>query len=162
MWVKATSLVEVEDEFEISTPTATMGVRGTQFFVGVDESGDSTITVGAGVVAVQTAGSDSSNGSDSNESEILVYPTQQANLYTNGSSAVAPIDLETFVQHAPQDIIEAMLRNKQAADKENEQFIQDQQQQLINEGVGNPNLDIKNQEDLERLQNNLDHMTANI
>ena len=36
IWVKVKSLAGVDDEFEVETPTAVMGVRGTQFYVFVD------------------------------------------------------------------------------------------------------------------------------
>ena len=54
VWNKVKSLVNVEDEYQIETPTAVMGVRGTLFLAAFDPStGETTGSVMEGAVGVQ-------------------------------------------------------------------------------------------------------------
>ncbi|MGI1657572.1 MAG: FecR domain-containing protein [Desulfitobacterium sp.] len=56
LWNKVKSLVNVEDEYEVETPTAVMGVRGTLFMVSVDPTtGQSTTTVIEGSIRADSA-----------------------------------------------------------------------------------------------------------
>lgn len=54
VWNKVKSLLNIDDEYEVETPTAVMGVRGTLYLVSIDkESGATDSTVMDGIVAVR-------------------------------------------------------------------------------------------------------------
>ncbi len=52
IWVRVLSALGGKTKFEIRTPTATAGVRGTVFSVAVDESGETNVAVYEGKVSV--------------------------------------------------------------------------------------------------------------
>ncbi len=52
IWVRVLTILGGRSKFEIRTPTATAGVRGTVFFVEVDESGVTRVAVHEGEVAI--------------------------------------------------------------------------------------------------------------
>ncbi len=54
IWVRVLSMVGGKSKFEIRTPTATAGVRGTVFFVEVDRTGSTAVAVYEGAVEVAT------------------------------------------------------------------------------------------------------------
>lgn len=54
IWVRVLSALGGKTKFEVRTPTATAGVRGTVFSVAVGEEGDTSIAVYEGEVAVET------------------------------------------------------------------------------------------------------------
>ena len=56
IWVRVLELLGERSKFEIRTPTATAGVRGTVFSVQVDETGAMTVQVYEGAVEVAGAG----------------------------------------------------------------------------------------------------------
>jgi hypothetical protein len=56
VWVRVLQVLTKKSSFEIQTPTATAGVRGTIFSVAVDASGQTAVEVLKGAVSVQTAG----------------------------------------------------------------------------------------------------------
>jgi len=79
IWVRVLSALEGRTKFEVHTPTATAGVRGTVFSVAVDSSGATEVSVYEG--AVQLSGD---AGEDS------VEPGQQARAEAGGAVSVAP------------------------------------------------------------------------
>ncbi|SDC22879.1 FecR family protein [Paenibacillus sp. UNCCL117] len=131
VWSKVKSLVSSEDEFEVETPTAVMGVRGTHFFVGIDpKTGRSYLTVGSGVVRATTtvaAGSRDGAGDGQNSAAgsgtaserndvVTVYPSQQIFLDTRDQTGdlktkVEYVDIEQLVSQASPSVIEAIIRN---------------------------------------------------
>jgi hypothetical protein len=169
MWVKVKSLAGSNDEFEVETPTAVMGVRGTHFFVGVDPvTGETTLAVGSGKVEAEVSSTDGEQGSNSNNSVVLL-PTQQLVLESRDetedlSLKVDLIDIEKLIEGASPAVIEAIIRNKQAIDEENEKFVQDQKEQL--EQGGQPDakstLSIKDAADLDKVTQNLNNLIGNI
>jgi hypothetical protein len=54
IWVRVLSALGGKTKFEVRTPTATAGVRGTVFSVAVDESGHTSVAVYEGEVEVDT------------------------------------------------------------------------------------------------------------
>lgn len=183
IWVKVKSLINSSDEFEVETPTAVMGVRGTQFFAGVDPfTGETKVIVGAGVVSAEfknnhSTGTDTGNPYANNRSsnQVLIWPLYEADIFhqpESGSdsmkSIVAPIDVDAFAGSSSQAIIEAILRNKAELDRENAEFVE-KRQQLLNEGkLDDPVmrlLDIIGPADsgkLLALSKNLDTLVGNI
>jgi hypothetical protein len=126
LWVKVKSISNAEDSFEVETPTAIMGVRGTHFILQVDPyTGKTTLVVASGVTAVNTPGSGS--GGTGPKNVVNVYPTQQMevdrDLQTDDPRAlVQAADPETLVFTLPPDIIEAMVSNMADIRQENEEL----------------------------------------
>lgn len=54
IWVRVLSALGGKTKFEVRTPTATAGVRGTVFSVAVDDDGQTSVAVYEGEVAVDT------------------------------------------------------------------------------------------------------------
>ncbi|GBG10485.1 hypothetical protein PAT3040_05219 [Paenibacillus agaridevorans] len=166
MWVKASTLVSTEDEFEVETPTAVMGVRGTNLFVTVDPlTGESMFMIASGVGEVF-----SKNNGKNDDRPSTIYPSQMLNTYfdekkQSEKDEVVFVNLEQFVQGAGPGVIEAIIRNKAAIDKENEELLE-----RLRQGLGPNNsldpekadgLNIKSIDDLERVRQNLEHFVAN-
>lgn len=114
LWSKVRTLAGAEDEFEVETPTATMGVRGTQFFVGVhQETGDPVFFTGSGFVAVRAIGSDG---------ESLTLPGESTSFFGN-ESATAAVDLKEVFILADLHTLEAMVRGSDEMSEENRQLL---------------------------------------
>ena len=114
LWSKVRTLVGAEDEFEVETPTATMGVRGTHFFVGIHaETGDPVFFTGSGLVAVKPVGSDD---------EILTFPGESATFFGNQAVASA-VDLSEVFVLADVHTLEAMVRSAGEISEENRQLL---------------------------------------
>ncbi|NQX68128.1 FecR domain-containing protein [Paenibacillus alba] len=166
MWVKVKSLAGSDDEFEVETPTAVMGVRGTQFYIGVDPiTGEIKMAVGAGKVSASTV----TNSPDSTQSSSItyLYPTQQITLdsrdETNDLSLkVAFIDVEQFIKEASPEVIQELIRNKAEIDKENEAFIAKKAKEIADGKIDNSSLTIKDQAELDKVKQNLDNLIGNI
>ena len=74
IWVRVLSALGGKTKFEVRTPTATAGVRGTVFSVAVDEAGQTSVAVFEGEVAVETDGG-----------SATVAPGQQATVAGNAA-----------------------------------------------------------------------------
>lgn len=167
MWVKVKSLAGSNDEFEVETPTAVMGVRGTQFFVSVDpKTGAVKMAVGAGKVSASTVTTEADSGQQTKITYL--YPTQQIELESRNetddlSLKVDFLDLEQFVAQASPEVIKEFIRNKAEIDKENDEFI-DKMKKELGEGkvINEQNLDIKSLEELAKVQQNFDNLVGNI
>ncbi|WP_171690031.1 FecR family protein [Paenibacillus germinis] len=168
MWVKVKSLAGSDDEFEIETPTAVMGVRGTQFFVTVDpKTGAIKMAVGAGKVSASTV----KNGADSTQKSTItyLYPTQQISLDSRDetddlSLKVDFLDLDDFIKDASPEIIKEIILNKAEIDKENEEFFAKKKKE-IEEGKlvdDKTSLYVKDQAELDKVKQNLDNLIGNI
>jgi hypothetical protein len=168
MWVKVKSLAGSNDEFEVETPTAVMGVRGTQFFVGVNpNTGKTTMAVGAGKVAASVV-TYNQDGSAQQNTKTLILPTQQITLDSRDevkdlSLKVEPIDIDAIVNSSSGKVIEAIVKNKQSIDDENAQFIEDQKKKLEQgQKDDNSNFSIKDLNELNKITKNLDNLVGNI
>jgi hypothetical protein len=161
MWAKATSLVDAEDEFEIETPTGIMGVRGTNLLVGVDpETGESSffIASGKGEVTKSVVGKP---GRDT----TTLNPLEKVTVSRNNRSDNALdyykniVDLDTLIdQNVGPAIIEAVIKNKQSIDQENEEYIEN----LKSQQEQNPNQEDSTQEEIDRMNQNLQNLVGNI
>lgn len=158
--------LESGSSFTVDTPVGSAGVRGTNFFVGVDPAtGASSIYVMSGIVQTNrnntsdpNSGSDSDTDPESDSNSVLLYPSQQINFSENRNEPpnVQFLDLSDFLQNVDQSIIEALLRNKHAIDEENEAYMDSLRNQL------NDPPSPEDEETLERLQTNLDNLINNI
>jgi len=168
LWVKVKSLVGSDDEFEVETPTAVMGVRGTQFFVGVDPvTGQIKMAVGAGKVSASTV---TTNADNHQTVQITyLYPTQQIALdardeVQDPSLKVQMVDLEDLIQSASPEVIKAIIANKAAIDQENDAFIARKKKELEAGGlaVDGTSLYVPDLAALDKVKKNLDNLVGNI
>jgi hypothetical protein len=184
MWVKVKSLAGSNDQFEVETPTAVMGVRGTQFFVGVDpSSGKSKLAVGAGVVAATVSAPSAGQGGNPSSAsgiappppeedvtEVVVYMTQQLTVDSreeskNLSVNIEPLDIEAIVKQASPNVIQAIVQNKESIDKENAEFIARAKNDLENGKIftnANSTFVVKSIEELNKVIVNLNNLVGNI
>ncbi|WP_079908640.1 FecR domain-containing protein [Paenibacillus sp. 32352] len=162
-WAKVKSLVSSQDEYEIETPTAVMGVRGTHFLTMVDPiTGQTTMVTTAGVVHAETHNADSI-GSGPVSRSVNVYPSQQISLDSRDPS----IDLRTqtnyadfggIIHQASPKVLETIIRDYPDIAKENEEL----KQRLLNNfqsGIQKPDgsiLKLQSLEDLNRVTANFD------
>lgn len=167
------SKLKSDDEYEIETPTAVMGVRGTKVLTSVDsKTGKTYIAVAAGLVKVAALTDDEESMEKKNDTkEVLIYPSQQISLDSRNevddlSLKVGIVNMEDLVDQTSSEIIEAIVKDKQDIDRENAEFIADQKEKL---GKGDPSakpdtgsLHIKDQSDLDKVQKNLDNLIGNI
>jgi hypothetical protein len=157
MWVKASSLIDSEDEFEIETPTSIMGVRGTNFFAGVDPvTRDSSFFIASGVGAVNNK-----KNKRNQSNPTLIYPLQQININDDTPSntmdeMVTIVDIDSLVNLTDQSIIEAIIKNKQSMDQENEEYIKKLNQQ------NDTGSQTSSRSEVDRLSRNLDNLVGNI
>ncbi len=174
IWVKAKTLASEEDTFEVETPTAVMGVRGTQFAITVQPHlGDTSVFVASGVVqanALQPSGPSNSTSGPSNDTRqpIQIYPSMQGNILSGSgessneapTSTVSIIDPASFASNAGPAVIEALIRNKAEADKENKEFMDNMKKDLDNglDPIPVDQLGLQTDDDLSRLQNNLNNL----
>ncbi|MCS7460132.1 FecR domain-containing protein [Paenibacillus doosanensis] len=169
-WTKVKSLVGSEDDFEIETPTAVMGVRGTYLYTSVNPvTGQTTMLVAAGVVSATTVTSyDAGNADKPNQERqhVTVYPSQQINLdsRTGVSDLRVNVDYvnpEEIVSSAPPEVIQALLNNIQGLQQENDQIKQKLKQgsmQFDPSGI----LKINNNDDLNKVTQNFDALVPNL
>ncbi|RKP54317.1 hypothetical protein D7Z26_13215 [Cohnella endophytica] len=165
VWSSVKSIKNKDDQFTLETPTAIMGVRGTNLFVGVDPlTGESKFFIASGVGQVTPK---AANGQDPRNS-YFIYPSQQLSLDDSQSGDlqgnIIPVDLDSLIRNVSPKIIEEIIKSKAAIDKENEDFINKQKQLLENGGQAETNttLDIKTLSDLERISRNLDNLISNL
>ncbi|MZQ85226.1 hypothetical protein GQF01_24220 [Paenibacillus sp. 5J-6] len=167
LWVKVKSLAGSNDEFEVETPTAVMGVRGTQFFVMVDPvTGAIKMAVGAGKVSASTV--TTTEDSDQKTTVTYLYPTQQISLDSRNetedlSLKVDFLDLADFVKQASPEVIKEFILNKAEIDKENDEFIAQKAKELAEGKVtDDENLVVKSKEELDKVKQNFDNLVGNI
>ncbi|MFD0678153.1 MULTISPECIES: FecR family protein [unclassified Paenibacillus] len=170
LWVKVKSLVSSEDEFEVETPTAVMGVRGTQLGVSINpETGIMTVFLAAGKIDASTTTNNGQDGTQQTTNTILL-PSQQLNLDSRDEVKdldfkVDIIDINTFVQTASPEVIKALILNKSLIDQENQQFIAAKKQEIEENGnsnTGESSLTIKDTAELDKVAKNLDNLIGNI
>lgn len=158
------------DELVIETPTAVMGVRGTHFVVSYNPyTGMTDISALSGIVQARyqmhTEGDGDSSG------EIDIYPTMSGLFIDQNDDGEGTqqeygisfiIDLDQLSARIEPSILEALLRNKQEIDTENEELLQNLQSLFGSgqDGVVPPQLDLENEQDFERLQHNLQNLIA--
>lgn len=155
LWGKVKTLTGTDDEFTVETPTAVMGVRGTNLLIGVDpETGESKFFIASGIGKV------SKKGEENSDSGTTLNPNEQISLdedtnsddYDNYRNVA---DLDDLITNTSNAIIEAIVASKAAIDQENKEYIEKlQAEQKETDGV--------NQEEIDRINQNLDNLVGNI
>ncbi|GIP33347.1 Ig-like domain-containing protein [Paenibacillus sp. J2TS4] len=161
VYVKAKSLTKDSDSFTVSTPTAIMGVRGTQFLVTVDgRSGDSRVFVASGKVYAEPR--NEGDPAALADRSAWVYPAMQGSFYDQ-TSGVSVIDPDSLIFSLSPEIVAAIIRNKAQMDREHDQFMDEQHermQQGMTDGVLE-RLKLDSEADLENYKQNL-HSLVNL
>lgn len=121
VWVDVKSIKNKEDEFVLETPTAIMGVRGTNFFVGVDpNTGLPSLAVLSGNVNV--TGSDNNSNSDG----FNVYPGTALTIGGQDQLQTMPIDNQVLAQmlnSTSPEVLKAILESAQKIIDENQNLM---------------------------------------
>jgi hypothetical protein len=153
LWGKVKTLTGTDDEFEVETPTAVMGVRGTNLLIGVDpETGESKFYIASGEGKVNKKGEeDPGNGTTLNANEqIKLDDDTQSDDYDYNKNIA---DLDDLISNTSNAIIEAIITSKAAIDQENAAYI---------EKLQNDPGSAQNQEAIDRINQNLDNLVGNI
>jgi hypothetical protein len=150
LWGKVKTLAGSNDTFEVETPTAVMGVRGTTLLVGVDPAtGQSKFFIASGLGKIDK------RNNDDNKSGTILMPNQSVTLDEDSDDYEAlnnVADLNELIANTSNSIIEAILNAKAAIDEENEQYIA----RLKADQSGG------NQAEIDRINQNLDNLVGNI
>ncbi|WP_199621049.1 FecR family protein [Paenibacillus alkalitolerans] len=150
-YVKAGKLKD-KDTFEIETPTAVMGVRGTNYIFSVDPRSLSTnIVVASGIVSATTAESDE----ETPEQTVLIYPAQQVDFVFNTESnrvqsAVSIVDPAQLVSSVSPSVTAALLQNAADINAENQELLAS-----LNNGQANLQLGVTNSQEFDLYAGNV-------
>ncbi|MCR8659647.1 FecR domain-containing protein [Paenibacillus endoradicis] len=119
VWVDVKSIKNKDDEFVLETPTAIMGVRGTNFFVGVDpNTGLPSLAVLSGNVNV--------TGNDNNSDHFNVYPASALTVGAQDQLQMIPIDNQVLAQmlkSTSTEVMESILESAQKIISENQELM---------------------------------------
>jgi len=159
LWVKVKSVSNANDQFEVETPTAIMGVRGTMFYVTVDPYTQiSRLATLAGTVASTTERKTQAPLALSDH--LSVYPTQQLISFPEGSdinTLMSIIDIGDFVSHASPEMIKAIMESAEQIQVEQEAMMK-----KLKEGLGDklaPGF-VDSSSDLQRVSSNMEQLLS--
>jgi hypothetical protein len=158
LWFKVKKLVNADDEFEVETPTAVMGVRGSNGYIEA-RYGQLFALMTSGVL--ETRGTSGTGTGD----PARVYPGQQIIQLPGtpdvGADHVTPLDVQSFVNEATPEVINALLRSIQQIREENDQFIRDIAggAKEVDPSTG---LELASEDDLRKFGENLKNLLANV
>lgn len=153
------------DNYYVQTETTEATPIGTHFFVEVNPyTGDTMISVIAGIVSSRT--NQSSSQPDDNENPFEIHPSQSAiyhGMEENNDEYPEPtlVDLIDITDNIGLSFIEALLRNKEQIDNENEEIIERLHREL-NNNSSNPLDFVNSEEELSHLEDNLNNLISNI
>lgn len=164
LWTSVKKLAGV-DEFEVETPTAVMGVRGTNVLTQVDPvTGRTSISVISGSVRTQ-----SNTGSVAGGQTAIIYPSQQFGLDSYDepgdlNTMIGMINPSELIQNISPQIIEAIVRSLAYVNQEHDEFVRQKQEEL--EGKRdkdeNSSMQIQDADDLAKVFKNLNNLLGNI
>ncbi len=162
VWSTVKSIKSADDQFTLETPTAVMGVRGTNLFVGVNPlTGDSRFVIASGAGQVLPT-----NTRSGPTSPVVVFPDQQVTIDDRDETnefpdEVIPVDLQALLNGISPEVIAAILQAKNDIDRENEEFIRKKREELQG-GQTDPAIGMNTLEDLNRITQNLNNLVANM
>ncbi|SFS59404.1 FecR family protein [Paenibacillus sp. BC26] len=168
LWVKVKSVSNANDQFEVETPTSIMGVRGTQFYVGVNpRTGLTSVFLAAGVIEAITGGIRlETDGTPAKDNTVTLYPSEQLDEANNAdgqglTTSVSIMDITNFINGASPDIIKAILADAANIRKEQDEMLQKAKDSL-GEAASKDNFGgtINSEEDLEAAANNLTNLLS--
>lgn len=148
LFAKAASLFNAKDEFEIETPTAIMGVRGTHFIVGIDRvTGVPRIIVKSGQVEATQAGEEAGRTTINPGEQIIIISEVDTEL-DHFKMFVDPNDIASELEPS---LIEKIIESAADIAAENSRFIQES-------GLESE----FDEETIERLEQNLQHLVGHL
>ncbi|MCQ6563012.1 FecR family protein [Paenibacillus mendelii] len=164
LWLKVKSVSNAADQFEVETPTSIMGVRGTQFLVGVDPlTGMTSMTVFAGVVQTVVDRTHwNSPVTQRLQQQVPIMPTQQIILTPIDQgvrSSQGVIDIADLISSSSPEIIQQILMAAQSIREEQDQQLAKWKLELASgqlPGQNQPAL----QADLDRMQHNFEALLS--
>jgi len=163
VWSTVKSIKNKDDQFTLETPTAIMGVRGTNLFVSVDPiTGDARFAILSGIGQVIPT----NDRTVPVPPDVFVYPGYQVTIDDRDPTnqfpdEVIPIFLDTLLSQASPKLLESIIKAKGQIDQENERFIEEQKR-LMQLGQNNPAAGLNDRSDLDRIRNNLNHLIENL
>jgi len=119
-WVDVKSIQNSSDDFQLETPTAIMGVRGTNFFVGIDPStGKSVLAMFAGVVKQLT-------DQDNYQRPTNVYPAQIFYTANDGEllGNMSNESIAQLLQNSTPAVLQSVIENLQKIKNENDELLE--------------------------------------
>jgi len=161
VWSTVKSIKSASDEYTLETPTAIMGVRGTNLLVYVDPvTGDSKFVIFSGVGQIAPT----NTRTISQPPDVVVLPNHQVTIDDRNQTnqfpgEVIPIDLSSFLNGVSPQVIESIIGAKNAIDQENQQFIEKKKQELE---AGQPGTPTGSSADLDRIIQNLNNLITNM
>jgi len=163
LWVKVKSVANANDQFELETPTAIMGVRGTMFYVTVDPYTQiSRLTTLAGTVASTTEWKTSAPLTLLDQ--LSVHPTEQLISFPEGSDIntfMSVIDIGDFVSHTSPEIIRAIIESAEQIRAEQEAMIKKLKDGLVDGLVDKPAPGfVDSSSDLQRVSSNMEQLLS--
>ncbi|MEI7027463.1 FecR family protein [Paenibacillus sp. y28] len=166
VWSKVKKAVSDDDEYEVDTPTAVMGVKGTHLLTVMDpRTGRMITTVFSGVVETTPPGS--STGQEGNEAQV--YPAQQIAVDPRVGgpdypSDVSVIDPDTLLRDVSPEVLKAIFKNAADINSENDRLMELKRKELEEQqpGAGLKTFQIGTAEDLNRVQQNLNRFISDI
>ncbi|WP_010491378.1 FecR domain-containing protein [Paenibacillus elgii] len=169
LWAKVKSLIGSEEEFEVETPTAVMGVRGTNFMTSVNwKTGETTMAVAAGIVSASEADPAADHKQSRNAESVSVYPAQQVALSSSGPNKdprarAEYADPKALVEVLDKKVLESFIKNIRDIQKEQDK-IKAQLKENLDKGEGKPDgrsiLKISTPADLEAVTTNFDRFLS--
>lgn len=119
------SIATKDDEFQLETPTAIMGVRGTNFFVGIDpNTGESVIGLLSGIIQMQSKDDGDQQPQQIYPAQIFFHNPDSGNMIGNMSNQ----SLEQLLQQTSPDTMRSILDNLAKIQRENEEMLKRLQQ----------------------------------
>jgi hypothetical protein len=161
LWFKVKKLVSDEDEFEMETPTAVMGVRGTNGYIEM-MNGRLYSMLASGVLFADYGGANNSDtDSPASHSEYIYPGLETSSFLGDGETFLTSLDIDAFVTSAPAPIVQKLLESIALIREENDQFAE-QLAGGTSTNLPNSPLELPDEEQLGRYRQNLENMLANI
>ncbi len=122
VWVRVLRMLSQQDKFEIKTPTATAGVRGTIFAVAVAPDGTTDVSVYEGEVTVASAGGELKIAANNtarldarNDPQVISFSAQEAQGWAEQIGELGPY-LEIIGITCTEDAVTVMGRTERDAE----------------------------------------------
>ncbi len=160
VWFKVKKLVSEDDEFEVETPTAVMGVRGSNGYIEA-KLGQIYAMMTSGILESQSTTSSSDN--EAGGSTTPIYPGQQFTFVEGQDSDIGPtgLDVNEFVKNAPPSVIKKLIESMQAIQEENDAFVRSIQagEKTVDSKTG---LTLTDASVLNKFADNLNNLIGNV
>lgn len=138
-WYRIPDISQRNSRFEVNTPSAVAGVRGTAFAVDAYSDNDTVVRVYAGAVGVrpkQTSAAPGGIGDSSMAQEVLVNPHQQTRVSVDAPPPAAePVDVMTVDDWEKDNLVEDVPVAYVVVESEVKTIVLEMVEQQLKEGV---------------------------